>query len=64
MTLESAEKLVERILRQLEVEYQVEQSPDGEKRIVADVDSVSTLPAELRPFVTPRGGHSDSGDGT
>jgi hypothetical protein len=55
MSLESAEKLVERILRQLRVQYHVEARPEGESPlIVADVASLSSLPPELHPYVTPR----------
>jgi hypothetical protein len=55
MSLESAEKLVERILRQLRVAYHVETRPEGESPlIVADVASLSSLPPELHPYITPR----------
>ena len=54
MSLESAEKLVERILRQMGIAYRLEPSPQGESpRIVADISSLSTLPEELHPYVTP-----------
>jgi hypothetical protein len=63
MTLESAERLVEKILQQLEVQYEVTGKPashhdhdDGhggeEPTIVVDADALSRLPLELRPFVT------------
>jgi hypothetical protein len=55
MSLESAEKLVERILRQLGVPYDVEPPAQGETgRIVADAGAVATLPPELHPYITPR----------
>jgi hypothetical protein len=60
MTLESAERLVERILRQLEVAYEVEPSPDGGTRIVVDADRLESLPAELSPFVAPRSAEDPS----
>ncbi len=55
MSLESAEKLVERILRQLGVDYRVEEG-EGAKatHIVADVNSLSALPPELHPYVTAK----------
>jgi len=64
MTLESAERLVEKILQQLEVQYEVTGKPashhdhedghhgDEEPRIVVDADALTRLPSELRPFVT------------
>jgi hypothetical protein len=65
MTLESAERLVEKILRQLEVQYEVtgdapshhdhddDGLPGGEARtIVVDAGVLSRLPEELHPFVT------------
>jgi hypothetical protein len=52
MSLESAEKLVERILRQLGVLYHVEHDPGGEmQRIVTDASSLASLPPELHPYV-------------
>jgi hypothetical protein len=65
MTLESAERLVEKILQQLEVKYEVrrdragqpeddrEHQHDGERTIVVAPDAIAQLPAELRPFVKP-----------
>jgi len=64
MTLESAERLVEKILQQLEVQYEVTGDPashhdhehDGhhgeERTIVVDADALSRLPPELHAFVT------------
>lgn len=64
MTLESAERLVEKILQQLEVQYEVTGKPAShhdqdaghhgaeEPTIVVDADALSRLPLELRPFVT------------
>jgi hypothetical protein len=64
MTLESAERLVERILRQLDVDYRVEQSGTGERRIVVAAEDASALPPEVHPFVSPRSDRSPrEGDG-
>lgn len=65
MTLESAERLVEKILQQLEVQYEVageaashhDHEGDGhqggeERTIVVDAEALTRLPPELRPFVT------------
>jgi len=64
MTLESAERLVEKILQQLEVQYEVTGEPashhdheheaehGGDRTIVVDADALSRLPPELHPFVT------------
>ena len=65
MTLESAERLVEKILQQLQVQYEVTGAPtshhdhddDGhdsgeERTIVVAADALPRLPPELRPFVT------------
>jgi hypothetical protein len=65
MTLESAERLVEKILQQLEVKYEVrgehaahrdnEHEHDhhgGERTIVVAPDAIAQLPPEVRPFVT------------
>lgn len=64
MTLESAERLVEKILQQLEVQYEVTGKPashhdhdDGHQggeqpTIVVDADALTRLPSELHPFVT------------
>lgn len=55
MSLESADKLVQRILRQMRVPHRVEDRPEGKRpAIVADVDSLSDLPAELHPYVEPK----------
>jgi hypothetical protein len=55
MSLESADKLVQRILRQMGVSYQVEEAPDQQgSSIVTDSDSLSALPAELHPYVKSR----------
>ena len=66
MSLESAERLVERILRQLGVRYQVEQDLDGEtQRIVTDEGSLANLPPELRHYVTrQKPAHAKDNDGT
>jgi hypothetical protein len=63
MTLESAERLVEKILQQLEIQYEVSgesashQHDDGrhgggERTIVVDANALTRLPHELHPFVT------------
>jgi hypothetical protein len=53
MSLESAEKLVERILRELGVQHRVEETAEkGGSRIVVDKRSLEALPAELQPYVT------------
>jgi hypothetical protein len=75
MTLESAERLVEKILQQLEVKYEVRSEQRGdhhddhdhhhdeERTIVVAADAVATLPPEIRPFVTPAApGGEDSGE--
>jgi hypothetical protein len=66
VTLESAERLVEKILSQLEVKYEVSATPaphdehhdehhhDDQRTIVVAPDAVAQLPPELRPFVTAR----------
>jgi hypothetical protein len=67
MTLESAERLVEKILQQLQIKYEVsgdaaphhDHDHDAEHggeapAIVVDAEAISKLPPELRPFVTPR----------
>ena len=65
MTLESAERLVEKILQQLEVKYEVRRDQaghhhddhdhhhDDERTIVVAPEAVAQLPPEVRPFVTP-----------
>jgi hypothetical protein len=75
MTLESAERLVEKILRQLEVQYEVtgEAAPHhdhddaghsgGEERtIVVDAAALTRLPEELHPFVTTSAGTPAAAD--
>jgi hypothetical protein len=65
VTLESAERLVEKILQQLEVQYRVtvdaaphesgdEHHHDDQRTIVVAPDALAQLPPELRPFVTTR----------
>ena len=67
MTLESAERLVEKILQQLQVDYEVsgDAAPhhdhDGDhshdetpRSILVDAEALPKLPAELHPFVSPR----------
>jgi hypothetical protein len=69
MTLESAERLVEKILRQLEIKYEVSGDPaphhdhdhDGDshpeekpRSIVVDAETLPKVPVELHPFVSPR----------
>ncbi len=51
MSLESAEKLVQRILRQMAVPHRVEEGSGDGPAIVADGAAVAALPAELRPYV-------------
>ena len=65
MTLESAERLVEKILQQLEVKYEVRRDHAGhqqddhdhhhedEPTIVVAPAALAQLPPEVRPFVTP-----------
>jgi hypothetical protein len=70
MTLESAERLVEKILQQLQVKYEVsgdspahhdhhhdgDDHPEEKQRsIVVDAEAVPKLPVELHPFVSTRG---------
>ena len=64
MTLESAERLVEKILQQLEVRYQTANVPTpahdgaddghhdgGERSFIVDAEVLPQLPSEIRPFV-------------
>ena len=71
MTLESAERLVEKILQQLEVKYEVRTgaSPhhdeehhhhDDQRRIVVAPEALGTLPPEVRPFVSTVGADGDA----
>jgi hypothetical protein len=66
VTLESAERLVEKILQQLEIAYEVSGEPpshhdddhhqDDQRTIVVAQDALAQLPPELHPFVSTRPG--------
>ena len=67
MTLESAERLVEKILQQLQIDYEVAGGPvphhdhdadhpheETPRSILVDAEALPKLPPELHPFVSPR----------
>jgi hypothetical protein len=73
MTLESAERLVEKILQQLEVRYEVADEPtaddrgtqyDRQRTIVVAEEDMAQVPPELRPLVTPGSTGEGTGEGS